>query len=98
MNTELPNIEKVEVLPDYALRVKFRRRGWKNIRLVGFLAREQMMAPIRKQVDFRKVKVIDWGGAVGWPDGVELGASTLWRMAEEQTPVTSADFSAWQKR
>src|SRR6266436_7073351 len=98
MSKALPNIEKAEAGLGYALRVKFRGRGWKTIRLAGLIALQKAMAPIKDETEFRKVKVIDWGGGVGWPSGLDLGASTLWHMAEEQAPFTSADFLAWQKR
>ena len=95
---ELPNIEKVEAGKDRTLRIKFRRGGWKSVRLDGFIAREAAMSPLKDQAIFRKAKVIDWGGGVGWPGDLDLGASTLWHMAQEQAPFTSADFVAWQKR
>jgi hypothetical protein len=98
MRDTLPNIEKIQPGAEHVLRVKFRGRGWKTIRLVGLVAREKAMAPIRDDTEFRKVKIIDWGGGIGWPNGLDLSATTLWRMAEEQTPFTSADFLAWQKR
>lgn len=98
MTQELPNIDKVEAGKDYTLRIKFRRGGWKSVRLTGFIARESAMSTLKDEAIFRKAKVIDWGGAIGWPGDLDLGASTLWRMAQEQAPFISTDFVAWQKR
>jgi hypothetical protein len=98
MSTILPNVEKVKAGKDHTLRVKFRGGGWRTVRLAGFVAREPFLAPLKGQDVFRKAKVIDWGGGVGWPGGLDLGASTLWRMANEQASFTAADFIAWQKR
>jgi Protein of unknown function (DUF2442) len=98
MSKDLPNIERVAAGNGRTLRIKFRQCGWRTVRLNGFIARETFLSPLSKAEEFRKVKVIDWGGGVGWPGGIDLGASTLWRMAEEQTPFGTADFRAWQKR
>jgi hypothetical protein len=98
MTRELPNIDRVEAGKDYTLRIKFRRGGWKPVRLAGLIARESVMAALNDDAVFRKAKVIDWGGGVGWPGGFDLGASTLWHMAQEQAPFTAADFVAWQNR
>jgi len=96
--TLLPNIEAVKANDDFSLHLKFRGRGRKSVNLEGFLARDDYLAPLREPAMFRKVKVIDWGAAVGWPGDIDLGASTLWHMAEEQKPFTSTDFVRWQRR
>ncbi len=98
MTSTLPNIERLRVAEDHTLRLKFRRDGWKTVRLAGLIARESFLAPLEAPEIFVKAKVIDWGAGVGWPGGLDLGASTLWRMANEQTAFTPGDFAAWQKR
>ncbi len=98
MTTRLPSIEKVKVGKDQILRLKFHRGGWRTVRLAGFIAREPFLAALKADEVFRGAKVIDWGGGIGWPGGLDLGASTLWRMANEQAAFTAADFVAWQKR
>lgn len=94
--TLLPNIETVKPGDNFSLCVKFRGRGRKTVDLGGFIAREDYLAPLRDKRMFDKVKVIDWGAAVGWPGDLDIGASSLWHMAEEQRPFTSADFVLWQ--
>ena len=98
MTAELPNIEKVSAGKASGLRIKFRRGGWRSVRLAGFIAREKTLAPLLDESLFRKAKVIDWGGGIGWPGGLDLGASTLWHMAEEQAEFSHGDFVAWQRR
>jgi hypothetical protein len=98
MRSTLPNIERVKVLPNQVLRLKFRRHGWKSVRLAGLIAREPFLALLKDEAVFGKAKVIDWGAAIGWPEELDLGASTLWRMANEQASFSAADFVAWQKR
>ena len=60
MIKDLPNIEKVEASEDFALHIKFRRGGWKTVRLAGFIARETSMLPLREEAVFRRAKVSDW--------------------------------------
>lgn len=98
MVQELPNIVKVEALPGYALRVKFRNCGWREIALEGFLACYQSVAALRDAKLFGKAKVIDWGAAIGWPGGVAIGADTLWRLSQEQSAFGPEEFAAWQER
>ena len=98
MTKELPSIDRVGAGKDHALRIKFRRGGWKTVRLAGFIARERVMWTLKDEAIFRKAKVIDWGGGIGWPGDLDLGASTLWHMAQEQARFGAADFVAWQKR
>lgn len=95
--TLLPNIETVKPLDHFVLRIKFRGRGWKSVRLGGFISREKPFAALKDEAEFKKAKVIDWGAAVGWPDDLDLGASTLWLMSEEQRPFSMADFVRWQR-
>lgn len=98
MTKELPSIDRVEAGKGHTLRIKFRRGGWKTVRLAGFIARERAMSPLKDEAIFRKARAIDWGGGIGWPGDLDLGASTLWHMAQEQARFGSADFVAWQKR
>ncbi len=98
MTRALPNIVKVEALPGYALRVKFRKEGWHEIALEGFLARYSSVSALRNTALFAKAKVIDWGAAAGWPGGIGIGADTLLRLAVEQSAFGPEEFSAWQER
>jgi hypothetical protein len=98
MAQALPNIVKVEALPGYALRVKFRNGGWREIALEGFLARYKSVATLRNAAVFAKARVIDWGAAVGWPGDAAIGADTLWRLSQEQSAFGPQEFAAWQER
>ena len=98
MTQMLPNIVKVEAQPGYALRVKFRDGGWREIALEGFLARYKSVATLRDAAVFAKAKVIDWGAAAGWPGDVAIGADTLWRLSQEQSVFGPEEFAAWQER
>ena len=44
--------------------------------------------------------VDEWGHALYWPDGSDIGAESLWRMAQEQSGKawTLEEFHGWMKR
>ena len=51
---------------------------------------------------FASIDIVDDGIAVAWPlqtkwGRLDLSGSTLRRIAEEQLPMTGADFSEWRK-
>ena len=98
MSAKLPSIEKVRAIDELKLQVKFRGRGLRTIRLAGLVALKKVLQPLKDYSVFAKVKVIDGGAAVAWPNGLDLGASTLWRISVEQAPFTNEDFVAWQER
>ena len=98
---QLPKIAKVEAKPDETLKVTFRIGKTSfalPIRLSGFIARHRGLAPLNDPEIFKKAKLIDWGAAVGWPGDLDIGASTLLRMGEEQAPFATEEFVAWQQR
>ena len=98
MTTKLPSIEKVKYAGAKALRIKFRNAGWRTVSLEGVTARYTALGPLNDPTKFAKMRVIDWGGAVGWPGDLDIGASTLWHLSEEQKPFTAKDLIAWQAR
>lgn len=93
-----PDIVLVKPGKTYVVEIKFRREGKKTVDLSGMVALEKHLEPLRDEKIFRKMKVIDWGAAIGWPGDIALGASTLLHLANEQKPFTGFDFTAWQKR
>ena len=51
---------------------------------------------------FAKIDIVDDGLGVAWPvetkwGHLDLSGSTLRRMAEEQLPMSGADFAKWRK-
>lgn len=49
---------------------------------------------------FAQMAVDDWGGhGLSWPDGLDLGADTLYSLCREQAGLpTPAAFDAWMQR
>ena len=98
---QLPKVTKVEARPNMMLKVTFqvdKKIVNRTIRLSGFIARYAGLATLKDAEAFKKAKIIDWGAAIGWPGNIDIGSSTLWRVAREQMPFANAQFKAWQNR
>jgi hypothetical protein len=71
--------------------------------LTGLIARSQHFAPLMEDADmFAKIDIVDDGLGVAWPvetkwGHLDLSGSTLRRIAEEQLPMSGADFAKWRK-
>jgi hypothetical protein len=67
------------------------------------MARSAHFAPLMGDAEtFGRVSVVEDGLGVAWPIETQWGrldvsASTLRRIAEEQEPMSGADFAAWRR-
>jgi predicted DNA-binding transcriptional regulator AlpA len=104
MIDEIPRVTKVHPAGGRTLRVRFAgdRRDY-FLDLTGLIARSLHFAPLMEDADtFAKIDIVDDGIGVAWPvqtkwGRLDLSGSTLRRIAEEQSPMTGADFSEWRK-
>lgn len=54
---------------------------------------------LHKPALFAQMQVDDWGSGLNWPDGLDLGADTLYALCRQQAGLPTADeFDAWMKR
>jgi len=87
------------------LRVRFAgdRRDHK-LDMTGLIARSVHFAPLMDDAEsFGKVAIVEGGLGVAWPiqtkwGRLDVSAGTLQRIAEEQRPMTGADFAEWRDR
>jgi Helix-turn-helix len=102
---EIPIVTKVRPFVGRTLRVRFAgdRRDY-ELDLTGLFARSRHFAPLMEDAaNFAKVEIVDDGIGVAWPvdtkwGRLDLSASTLQRIAQEQLPMTGADFAAWREK
>ena len=67
----------------------------------GMIATFRVYAPLRQSPGlFRQVRVGEYGTDVVWPQGIDMSADTLWRLAQEQAgaTMTPEDFRHWRER
>ena len=101
---DIPIVRKVRPTGERTLRVRFAgdRREY-VLDLTGLIARSQHFSPLMEDADaFAKINIVDDGIGVAWSvetkwGRLDLSGSTLRRIAEEQLPMTGADFAQWRK-
>lgn len=64
--------------------------------LTGLIARSRHIGALADQALFAQAETIEDGHGVEWPGGLDLSAGTLRLLAEEQQPMTGAQFAEWQ--
>ncbi len=101
---DIPMVRKVRPIGKRTLRMRFagERRDY-DLDLTGLIARSRHFAPLMEDADtVAKIHIVDDGLGVAWPvetkwGQLDLSGSTLRRMAEEQLPMSGADFAKWRK-
>jgi hypothetical protein len=96
LNEPLPRVKGVKALPSARLKIVWRKGRSTVCDLTGLIARSRALVPLKDATNFAKAKVIDWGAGVGWPNGLDLSADTLHRIAAEQAAFDATSFRAWQ--
>jgi hypothetical protein len=103
MHDDVTRLTKVRPAGDRILLVRFAgdRRDCK-LDMTGLIARSAHFAPLMDDAEtFAKAAVVEDGLGVAWPvqtkwGRLDVSASTLRRIAEEQQPMTGADFARWR--
>lgn len=97
MREKLPRIAAAKALPNHRLSVDF-EDGWTaTVGLGDFIGAFPALAPLGDDKLFRKAKVEEWGSGVTWDNEgpLSIAATTLYRLAAEQTEEPARRFDAW---
>src|SRR6266852_8548571 len=104
MPDDIARVTRVRPGGERVLRVRFAGdRREHELDLTGLFARSKHFLPLMKDgKTFSKAAIVEDGLGVAWPVETEWGrldlsASTLRRIAEEQQPMTGADFAEWRR-
>ncbi|MEA3071015.1 MAG: hypothetical protein QOD29_2461 [Alphaproteobacteria bacterium] len=104
MASDIPIVTKARVAGGRVLRVRFAGdpRDYK-LDLTGLIARSRHLARLMEDDAFAKVEIVEDGLGIAWPletkwGRLDLSGSTLRKIAEEQLPMTGADFGEWRKK
>ena len=94
----LPRVKSVNAArAPWTLNVTWANGAKDRVDLTGLICRSRHFRVFLDQPGaFRKVHVVDFGGGVGWENGLDYGADTLRMMADEQRPVTGTDLVAFE--
>lgn len=103
MMDDVTTIRKVQAVDGRKLRVKFAgERHGHEIDLTGLIARSKHFAPLMRDAEaFARAEIVEDGLGIAWPvptkwGRLDVSASTLKRIAEEQRPMTGGDFAEWR--
>ena len=98
----IPRIEAVEAGEQpFTLRIHWAFGGETLVDISGMIETFRVFAPLRADPErFAAVKVGEYGTHVAWSDDIDMAASTLWRLAQEQSgaTMTAAAFRHWRER
>ena len=103
MYDDVTRVTKLRPTGARALRVRFAGgRRDRELDMTGLIARSAHFAPLMDDAEpFAKAAIIEDGLGVAWPiqtkfDRLDVSASAPRRIAEEQEPMTGADFAKWR--
>jgi hypothetical protein len=98
----IPRIEDVALGEQpFTLRIRWSHGEDSVIDVSGIIETYRVYAPLRSNPDsFAAVKVGEYGTHIAWTDDIDMAASTLGRLAQEQSGATmTADaFRRWRER
>lgn len=103
MSDNVTRLTKVRPFDGRVLRVRFAGdRRDHELDMTGLIARSAHFAPLMDDAEtFAKAAIVEDGLGVAWPvqtkwGRLDVSASTLRRIAEEQQPMTGVDFAEWR--
>jgi hypothetical protein len=100
MATKL-RIASVQTMPDrHSLHIEWSNGKRYTVDLASLIEQFPALAPLREDSRFSQVTVGEWGFDVTWGDDIELAASTLYRLALEQSGevMPTQDFKQWMSK
>lgn len=83
----------------FTLELVWRDGARDTVDLTGVIFRAKVFVPLRDPDMFARVRVIDYGTAVGWDEDegdLSYAALSLERLAAEQRPMDADAFVRWQ--
>lgn len=103
MRDDVAKVSRVRAAGPRSLRICFvGERRERELDLTGLMARSTHFAPLMDDREaFAKARIAEGGLGVAWPirtkwGRLDLSAETLRRIADEQEPMTGADFGRWR--
>jgi hypothetical protein len=91
----LPAIVTAAGEQPFTLRVRWAHGENSVIDVSAMIETFRLYAPLRSDPSsFANVKVGEYGTHVAWTDDIDMAATTLWRLAQEQSGGTMTAFDA----
>jgi DNA-binding transcriptional regulator YiaG len=97
----IPRIEAVEAGEQpFTLHIRWTHGEESLIDVSGMIATFRVFTPLRSDREmFAAVKVGEYGTHIAWSEDIDMAASTLWRLAQEQSgaTMTAEAFRRWRE-
>lgn len=91
-----PVILAARVVAPLILELDWSTKETFQINLAPLVRKLAAFTPLKDTAIFASVRVDDWGHALEWPDGLDIGADRLYELSREQAELpTASQFSAW---
>jgi len=97
MREKLPRITSAQALDKLRVHVCF-EDGWTcDVDLSGFIADFKSLQPLKDVALFARVLPEEWGSGLTWDDEgpLSIAATTVYRLAAEQSGDAARSFDAW---
>lgn len=94
-----PAILAVRVVDALTLELDWSTKETLRINLAPLVRKFKAFVPLKTPAIFAKVQVDDWGHALEWPQGLDMGADRLYELSREQAGLpTASQFNAWMEQ
>jgi hypothetical protein len=91
-----PTILAARIVAPLKLEIDWSTKETLALDLVPLVRKHAALAPLKSVATFARMRVDDWGHALEWPKGLDLGADRLYELSREQAGLpTASQFSAW---
>lgn len=91
-----PAILAVRVVAPLTLELDWSTKETLTVDLAPTVRKYKAFAPLKTPATFARVKLDDWGHALEWPKGLDMGADRLYELCREQAGLpTASQFDAW---
>lgn len=94
-----PAILAARVVAPLVLELDWSTRETLRLDFAPVVRRYAAFAPLKTPAAFAKVRVDDWGHALEWPKGLDMGADRLYELSREQAGLpTVRQFGEWMEQ
>ncbi len=97
MREKLPKITRATALPNMCVAVCF-EDGWSvDVDLAPFVSDFKSLKPLKEATLFSRVAIEEFGSGLTWDDEgpLSIAATTVYRLAAEQSGDAARSFDAW---
>ena len=94
-----PNIKTAKIISSFNVEITWGSGEKLMVDLCQVINENPAFKPLQKPAFFNRMTTDDWGHAIEWPDGLDIGADRLYDMGRQQAGLPTVQaFNEWMKR